>query len=196
MSLCRNTPQPMESCGIGQRLEGAFGHICPAGCRSARQRPAGTRRCPEEHCEFSRKSVTAPLLQDHDLHVHAADVADAVGIGKKMQPGGGVRHGFDHRGNRRRGCPCSRSLPYPVMREAQDFAVADHLRAPGGTAPWRLRSGCPCSMRSRRTEVPSPARCTRPWPWCEPKSQPEERDQCCGQSLQRQRAERTPGGLS
>ena len=49
---------------------------------------------------FSLKSFTRPFLQDDDLDVLAAHVADHVHIVVEVQAGLGVRHGFHQRGIR------------------------------------------------------------------------------------------------
>ena len=65
-----------------------------------------------------------PVFQDHDLDVNAADVADAIGIGEVVQPGGGVRDGFHHAAIRAQNA-LQQIFSVAGDSEAQNFAVAD-----------------------------------------------------------------------
>ena len=71
--------------------------------RDFAQRNAESFRDALQECAVARGALRVQpeiadraVLQNHDLDVHAADVADAIRIRKIMQSGGRMGNGLDH----------------------------------------------------------------------------------------------------
>ncbi len=133
---------------MDSRVEGAVGHFGHGDVEAfgdALQECAIARGALRVQAEIGHGAV----VQDHDLDVNAADVADAIGIRKIMQAGAGVRDGFDDRAI---GAQDVFQQIFAVAgdAEAKNFADRRWLRGAGGTGSWRPRWDFRGSERSRR----------------------------------------------
>ena len=107
----------------GLREKRAVGDLAERNAESfgdALQERAIARRALRVQAEIAHRAV----LQDHDLDVHAADVADAIGIREIVQARGGVSDGLHHAAIRAQNA-LEQILAVAGDSEAKNLAVAD-----------------------------------------------------------------------
>ena len=66
-----------------------------------------------------------PVVQEHDLDVNAADVADAIRVREEVKSGGGVSNGLHHRAVRSQNA-FQQILAVSGQGKSHDVLVADH----------------------------------------------------------------------